>query len=194
MPKCKISGCEKSTRHNNTRVKYCSMHLARIQRHGYPELKRDRGEHGLEKLPHKIVDNFILKNYTEMLDKEIADSLNKMGYSNITPWNVRYRRRKLGHKKYLHGEILKHKAWIRAQALEKYGKICELCDYNMIVDTHHIVPKYQGGPHEIENLMIICPNCHALITRGYIKLNKREDISKIRMEVLSKIKKFYDFM
>lgn len=167
------------------------MHMARIRRHGYPELKKEKGEHALEKLPHKIVDNFILKNCQKMLDKEIAEKLKNMGFKEATSWNIRYRRRRLGIKKYLYGEIKKHKAWIRAQAIKKHGNKCELCFYSETVDAHHIIPKYKGGPNEIENLMIVCPNCHALITRKIIILNNRKEITKIRKLILQKIKSLY---
>lgn len=190
MPICKIKGCDKTTQYKNTKQKYCAMHLERIRRHGYPELKRDAYQ-SLEKLPHKIVDNFILKNCEEMIDREIVIKLKKMGYKNIDKWNVGYRRRKLGGRKYLRGEIQKHKAWVRLQAIKKYGKLCELCGYNMAIDTHHILPKHQGGPHEIENLMVVCPNCHGLITRGYLVLKNRAEIPTIRKKILKSIKSFY---
>lgn len=166
------------------------MHLARIRRHRYPELKKERGEHALEKLPHSV-DDFIIKNSKEMIDKEIVLELQKMGHKDVTRWNVGYRRRRLGNRKHLRGDVQKHKAWVRAQAIKKYGNACELCNYNIAIDTHHIIPKYQGGPHEIENLMVVCPNCHALITRGYLVLNTRKDITRVRIKVLKTIKSLY---
>ncbi|MEK7095608.1 MAG: HNH endonuclease signature motif containing protein [Patescibacteria group bacterium] len=192
MPKCLVKDCQKLTQFKNTKNKYCLMHLARIRRHGYPELKKERGEHSSEKLPHSL-DNFILKNSNIMDDEGIVTKLEKMGYKNISRWNIGYRRRKLGKRKYLRGEIKKHKAWIRTQAIRKYGDKCEICGYCMAVDTHHIIPKYQGGPHEIENLIVICPNCHALITRGKMILKSRDNITKIRKEMMSVIKSYYKF-
>ena len=194
MPICRIKDCKNKTRYENTVEKYCAMHNERIARHGYPELKKERGEHGLEKLPHKIIDDFIRKNGEEMIDKEIVLKLKSMGYTYANRWNIGYRRRKLGGRKYLRGEIKKHKAWVRSQAIKKYGKLCELCGYNMTIDTHHIIPKYQGGPHDIENLMVICPNCHGLITRGFLTLKNRSDIPKIRRKVLRSLKRFYTFL
>lgn len=193
MKKCVFPGCKNSLQYNNTKHEYCIMHIARIRRHGYPELKRDAYQ-TLERIPHKIVDKFILKHGKEMFDKEIAKMLRKKGFKGATAWTIGYRRRKLGGRKYLRGEIQKYKAWVRAQAIKKYGKICELCGYNMTIDTHHITPKYQGGKHEIDNLMVICPNCHGLITRGYIILNDRDDIPKIRVKILHKLKGFYNFL
>jgi len=186
MPRCAIKGCKKFTRYKETKGIYCSMHLARIKRHGHPGLQE--GFHKLEKLPHPIVDDFIRQNCKELIDEKIAEKLKKKGFKEATQWIVRYRRRKLGIKKYLYGEIKKHKAWIRMQAIKKYGNKCELCGYILSVDTHHILPKNKGGLHEIENLMVLCPNCHALITRRYLNLKNRKDIPAIRKK-LSKLGK-----
>lgn len=166
------------------------MHLARIRRHGYPELKKD-AYRSLEKLPHSFIDRYIRKNCQRMTDKAIVQKLLKHGFKEANFWTVRYRRRKLGVKKYLSGEVKKHKAWIRTQAIKCYGTNCEICGYGITIDTHHIIPKHQGGPHEIDNLMVICPNCHALITRRLLSLHSREDIKKVRIKVIRMLKKFY---
>lgn len=191
MPKCKVKNCKNSTQYKNTKQIYCIMHLARVRRHGYPELKKDAYK-SLEKLPHRVIDDFIMRNCDEMEDVEVAEKLRRMGYKNATVWTVGYRRRKLGGRKYLRGEIQKHKAWVRARAIKKYGNKCELCGYKMAVDTHHIIPKYRGGPHDVDNLMIICPNCHSLITRRYIVLNSRNEISIIRRKIKQSIRSYYN--
>jgi len=165
------------------------MHMARIRRHGYPELKKDAYQ-SLEKLPHKIVDNIIQKSCQKMIDKDIVEKLRGMGFRGATRWTVGYRRRKLGNRKYLRGEIKKHKAWVRLQAIKKYGNKCELCGYELFIDTHHIISKKEGGAHEISNLMVVCPNCHALITRKYFTLKRREDIPKIRKKTIRLLKVF----
>ena len=100
MPKCKIKGCKNFTQYKNTKQVYCVMHLARVRRHGYPELKKDAYQ-SLEKLPHAFVDNFIRKNCKTMIDKKIAEALKERKYKEATIWTVRYRRKKLGIKKYL---------------------------------------------------------------------------------------------
>ena len=193
MPKCVIKSCKNFTRYKNTKEIYCSMHLERIKRHGYPELKRD-AYRSLEKLPHSVVDDFIRKNCKRMIDQEIVKKLRKMGFKGANQWTVKYRRRKLGIKKYLYGEILKHRAWVRAQAIKKYGNKCELCGYNLSIDAHHIIPKCEGGPHKIDNLMLLCPNCHALITRNYFTLKDRRNISKIRRKIKKIIKSVYPYL
>jgi len=193
MKKCVFPDCKNNVQYKNTKHKYCVMHIARIRRNGYPESKKNAWQ-SLEKLPHKIVDDFILKNCKEMLDVEIAAKLRGMGFKGAARYNVGYRRRKLGSRKYLRGEIQKHKAWVRAQAIKRYGKVCELCGYNMTIDTHHVTPKYQGGQHEIENLMVVCPNCHGLITRRYLIVKDRKEIPKARRKILKKLKSFYGFL
>lgn len=186
MPKCKIKNCKKFTRFKNTTELYCPMHLARIKRHGHAGLKT--GPHALEKLPHPFVDDFIRKNCKELIDEQIATILRKRGLKGATIWTVKYRRRKLGIKKYLYGEIKKHKAWIRAQAIKKYGDKCELCGFKLVVDTHHILPKNKGGSHTIDNLIVLCPNCHALITRRRFVLKNRRNIPFFRRKFAKLLK------
>lgn len=157
------------------------MHKARIKRHGHPGLKI--GPSLLEKLPHPIVDEFIKKSWSTKYDEEISGNLRKMGFKGATIWTVKYRRRKLGFHKYLSGEIQKHKAWIRAQAIKTYGKKCEICGYSLSIDTHHIIAKAAGGKHEINNLIVICPNCHALVTRRLLSLKDRGNLPKVRREL-----------
>lgn len=189
MPKCKIKNCKNYTRYKNTKEIYCSMHKARIKRHGYPELKRDAYQ-CLEKLPHKVVDEFILKNHKNMIDKEILRELKEKGIKNANLCNIKYRRRKLGIKKYLCGEIKKHKAWIRTRAIKKYGNECELCGYKISIETHHIIPKKDGGKHKIDNLMVLCPNCHVLVTGNKINLKTRKDIGRARKQVSNLLNNF----
>ncbi len=91
---------------------------------------------------------------------------------------------KLGIKKYLYGETKKHKAWIRTQAIKQSGNECELCGYKLAVEAHHLLPKNRGGTHEVNNLMVLCPNCHALITRKSLILKHRRDMPKLRRELI----------
>jgi hypothetical protein len=191
MPKCLARGCKKITRYKNTNAVYCPMHLARIKRHGHLGLQT--GFHKLEKLPHPVVDDFIRNNHKILIDIEIAKELKKMGFKEANQCLVRYRRRKLGIKKYLYGEIKKHKAWIRMQAIKKYGDKCELCGYGLTVETHHILPKNKGGLQEINNLMVLCPNCHALLTLGCLNLKSRKDVPNIRKEIIKLQKSRYPY-
>ena len=35
------------------------------------------------------------------------------------------------------------------------------CRYPITLDRHHLVPYSKGGPNTADNLLAICPNCHA---------------------------------
>lgn len=44
------------------------------------------------------------------------------------------------------------------------GGVCEICKNNnfAILQSHHIVERSKGGGDDLENLMLLCPTCHAL--------------------------------
>lgn len=44
---------------------------------------------------------------------------------------------------------------------------CEICAYGFdsILLLHHIMPVQLGGPASARNLIVLCPNCHALVHR-----------------------------
>ncbi|HUT01588.1 MAG TPA: HNH endonuclease signature motif containing protein, partial [Phycisphaerae bacterium] len=55
---------------------------------------------------------------------------------------------------------------------------CCLCpEHPDVTDLHHVVPISEGGPDTEENLMVICPTCHAKITR----LRSRYTVEQLRM-------------
>jgi len=69
----------------------------------------------------------------------------------------------------------KEKSALRIAALDQYGEVCEVCGYSfpclerLLVNTsrppmavHHIWHYSKGGPNDISNVAVLCPNCHAL--------------------------------
>lgn len=52
----------------------------------------------------------------------------------------------------------------KLRLIEEVGE-CEICryDYKAILQIHHITPLSLGGNDELENLVILCPNCHKTI-------------------------------
>lgn len=55
------------------------------------------------------------------------------------------------------GSVLKEKV------AEIRGGMCEKCqeDNYSILQIHHKVERYRGGTDEMDNLELLCPNCHA---------------------------------
>lgn len=51
---------------------------------------------------------------------------------------------------------------------EKYGGKCAVCSFDEVVEIHHIVPKRAHGTDDPENLILLCPNHHAMADRGML--------------------------
>lgn len=184
MPtKCSVDGCSNMAPYTVSINPYCHMHAARLRRNGHFGHK-ENAYASLKKIPHEL-DGLIRVYCRKLTDATIAKRLRKMGYRNITTWNVRYRRRKIGIKKYAYGKDKKYKEWVRLRAVEQFGDSCELCGFNQVVDVHHLKPRSEGGGSELSNLMVVCPNCHAMITRGKLYIERREDIPTIKEKVVS---------
>ena len=55
----------------------------------------------------------------------------------------------------------------RKRALNKYGRVCEVCGYNgieEILEVHHIDGNRRNG--DLSNLIVLCPICHKILTLG----------------------------
>lgn len=63
----------------------------------------------------------------------------------------------------------------RDKALSIFGHKCVICKFDIVVSVHHIVPRRNGGKNNIENLIVLCPNHHAMADRNLI--SKEELIS-----------------
>jgi hypothetical protein len=56
----------------------------------------------------------------------------------------------------------------RESAMIEAGYRCAVptCRSSLSLDVHHITQKSEGGSDEIENLIVLCPTCHAAFHRG----------------------------
>ena len=52
--------------------------------------------------------------------------------------------------------------------INKLGGRCARCGYSQVLDIHHIILRSEGGSNSNDNLIVLCPNCHALFHRGLI--------------------------
>lgn len=51
-----------------------------------------------------------------------------------------------------------------SKILHRANKGCSICGWNeSTCDIHHIIQKKDGGNDNIENLIVVCPNCHRII-------------------------------
>jgi len=73
---------------------------------------------------------------------------------------------------------------VKIQVLTEAGYRCAVptCRTILALDLHHIVEVKDGGPNEASNLIVLCPTCHALYTRGNIS---REAINTWKMMLIT---------
>lgn len=76
---------------------------------------------------------------------------------------------------------------------EKHGKLyCEACNFNFkdkynindveFIEAHHLKPVSElkeGEKTKIEDIVMLCPNCHRMIHKYRPWIDKKEDIKKI---------------
>lgn len=64
----------------------------------------------------------------------------------------------------------------RNEAKIRDGFKCRICRFAEIVHAHHIHPKRLGGKDELENLITLCPNHHAMV---HAKMITPEELTKV---------------
>ena len=57
-------------------------------------------------------------------------------------------------------------------ALRRDGARCQVCGFDTLVEVHHIMPRRQGGPDTLDNLITLCPNHHTMADRGLISVEE----------------------
>lgn len=80
-----------------------------------------------------------------------------------------------------HSEYASRGAW--SLALRKvFPDGCMRCGWNEgSCDVHHIIPRAEGGKMTLENGIVLCPNCHRLVTSGKIT---REELQHLMIHHL----------
>lgn len=89
-------------------------------------------------------------------------------------------------EQYVEGNIsrIRHESKLqkeRIAILENHT--CQICGFHQsyinkdskerwIIEVDHIIEKSQGGGETINNLLVLCPNCHAKKTNGIITIDK----------------------
>ena len=73
---------------------------------------------------------------------------------------------------------------VRRHVLHEAGYKCgnPVCRTIITLDIHHLVPVADDGSNDPENLLALCPNCHALHHRGEIP---RESLRAWKMLLLA---------
>ena len=79
-----------------------------------------------------------------------------------------------------------------SKILHRANAGCSLCGWNeSTCDIHHIIQKKHGGSDNMDNLILVCPNCHRIIhTKGKYT---QEDLQQHSLDkTLSNWKEYYN--
>lgn len=84
----------------------------------------------------------------------------------------------------------------RIAAIEDFT--CQVCEFHCmylnsnneerwIIEVDHILDKHKGGDESLENLWVLCPNCHRKKTRGIIEIDPvSETVTENGLDVLKR--------
>lgn len=67
----------------------------------------------------------------------------------------------------------------------KLDEHCYFCDYDKVLEEHHIIRKKDGGSNDNSNLLMLCPNCHALLHKRMYCLKYKAMVGWWIMESLT---------
>lgn len=75
----------------------------------------------------------------------------------------------------------------RKQVYRRDGWRCALCDSTRYIQIHHVIPRGEGGPNTVQNLITLCSDCHGLAhgmdLRGWGA--KPEDVQQAIVEYMA---------
>lgn len=145
-----------------------------IRRFGY--WSKALKEAGIRPHTHQLKigeKSFIRINWRKMTDKEIAE---KLGVTEVV---IKYYRMNYNMWKNRKGDS---EFIYRKDALKIYGERCEVCKIE-VCEWHHIIPKSTNS----DDWCILCPTCHAVITRKLISINNRGELKTKLVPFMKKV-------
>ena len=79
-----------------------------------------------------------------------------------------------------------HPTSLRERFKKLLSDSCQLCGYARVVELAHIWPAAKGGRFELENLVVLCPNCHHLFDHQMLTEEEQWKLCQIK-EVVNAI-------
>jgi 5-methylcytosine-specific restriction endonuclease McrA len=73
---------------------------------------------------------------------------------------------------------------IRA-AKKRDGFACRICGFADVVHGHHIIAKSLGGSNQLDNLITLCPNHHALAHSGHLTVKEMQKAIATPVDLLA---------
>lgn len=68
---------------------------------------------------------------------------------------------------------------LRMQWINERGRKCEQCGWGLVpeaLNVHRLLPGRYGGKYTNKNVIILCPNCHAIIEKTLREMGKAQII------------------
>jgi hypothetical protein len=147
---------------------FCGTPCYRDYRKNHPEYKQPLAYKRQDKHPFLTPDLLTeeyVKNGLKM--EEIAKKY-KYGYTTVNWWIRKYKI-----KTRIMGDYMPKISFnaVSVFILKKRGNKCELCGWDKArCDVHHKIPRSESGSNKEENLIILCPNCHRMVTEKKLKI------------------------
>lgn len=145
---------------------------------------------------YNSVEEFKLDNYY-FYDEEVIDSeLNHKSKDEIlnevrefTDYKQQYEESEKRTKRRKESKAQKQ----RIAILENHT--CQVCGFKegyfntknkklWIIEVDHIIEKSKGGGETVDNLWVLCPNCHAKKTRGIITIDSSKQVVKEKGNII----------
>jgi len=73
----------------------------------------------------------------------------------------------------------------RSLALSRFGRRCMICGFDVIVAVHHIRLRRNGGTNDLANLIVLCPNHHAMAHAHMISIDELIRLNRAAVAQLS---------
>ena len=72
---------------------------------------------------------------------------------------------------------------IKAEIVKRFNDQCYVCSFNCtpILAVHHIHHLSLGGNNSQDNLVLLCPNCHAIVHKMIKEINLHDEIDIFNM-------------
>lgn len=135
----------------------------------HPSYRKTRDSRKLKEHPvltKEVLNKEYLKN--KLTIKKIAEKYN-YGYVTVQNWVKRYGIKTRICADYKH-DVTSFIA-ISRRLINKRGNKCELCGWNKArCDIHHRIARKDRGSDDESNLIILCPNCHRVVTQNKLKI------------------------
>lgn len=103
------------------------------------------------------------------IEKTTGISVNTLRYW-FNKWNLKPRNSSQAQKGRLNHQYKDGCNTNRERAIKRDLNQCVICGFDRILNVHHIKERYKKGTDNLDNLITLCPNCHALVHSGEIKV------------------------